>query len=70
MLVGMDTNEYGSPVSTHRCAACGRTYTVCPPYIGDFRGCQEITCASYDVERDVDLMFAIEPWRIIRAEGS
>lgn len=29
-FLGFDRNEYGTPVSCHRCEACGTEFTLCP----------------------------------------
>jgi hypothetical protein len=56
-------NEYGVEVSVHVCTSCGDTFTVCPPRDGEpgWDGCLALGCPSYDVERDADLMFEVEP---------
>lgn len=63
------TNEYGTPVSAHVCQTCGAEFTVCPP-VDDGRpgwdNCLAPECPSYDVTRDADLMFEIEPGLIRR----
>ncbi len=70
---GIARNEYGTPVGVHQCSTCGHYFTTCPttdqrdPYWQD---CLSLECDSYDVERDVDLMFEIEPWKIRREEAS
>lgn len=64
--IGLARNEYGTTVTVFVCSSCGYLFTV----TGDIdpetwgTGCLAETCDSYDVERDVDLMFEIEPWRI------
>ena len=56
--LGLDTNEYGTPISTHVCADCGGSFTVCPPAPDNWGGCLGDHCESYDINRDVDaLMF-------------
>jgi hypothetical protein len=58
-----DTNEYGTPVSVHRCDTCGVEFTVCPsvpdgsPRLDDWGSCLAETCDSYDIARDVDMFF-------------
>ncbi len=66
--IGIILNEYWTPTSLHVCDTCGRLFTVCPPESDDSFGksCLSEECDSYDVTRDVDLMFEIEPWRIER----
>jgi hypothetical protein len=66
---GFTANEYGTRVSAHVCDQCGREFTVCPAKeVGavGWDGCLSPECPSYDVERDVDLMLEIEPWRVRR----
>ena len=70
MRLGTALNEYGTPVGVHRCDSCSRWFTVCPDDTSadaQWAGCLAETCDTYDVTRDVDLMFEIEPWRIRRA---
>ena len=54
-----DKNEYGTPVSVHKCLVCGAEFTVCPavPDGVEHGGCTGPECASYDSSRDVDLLF-------------
>jgi hypothetical protein len=58
-IIGESVNEYGTPVSVLRCASCSAVVSLCPVSTpekwGD--GCLADTCASYDIERDVDLFF-------------
>lgn len=55
--IDMSTNEYGSPISVHRCPDCGDEFTVCPPVGDDWGGCLAPTCKSYDPDRDMDSIF-------------
>lgn len=68
--LGLAKNEYGTTVTVFVCSSCGQIFTVTgdidPKTFGT--GCLSVSCDSYDVERDVDLMFEIEPWRIKRDE--
>lgn len=67
MRLGEALNEFGTEVGVHRCDTCGQWFTVCPDdpeKDDDWKNCLAETCDSYDVTRDVDLMFEIEPWRI------
>ncbi len=66
--IGVTLNKYGTPTSLHVCDTCGLLFTVCPPATNrEWRtSCLAEECESYDVTRDVDLMFEIEPWRIER----
>lgn len=61
MFLGYTTNDYGTPVSEHKCDECGRTFTVCPipidPTSPSWAGCLAPECRSYDPERDVDALF-------------
>lgn len=50
-------NEYGTPVSVHRCPDCGAEFTVCPPTSDNWGGCLADGCPSYDLARDVDIFF-------------
>lgn len=67
--IGLARNEFGGRVTVFVCGSCSAVFTVGGEHTteswGD--GCLDITCDSYNVERDVDLMFEIEPWRIHRA---
>ena len=53
MKIRDDVNEYGTKISVHKCADCGEEYTLCPAQPGDFGGCQDEDCSSYDPKRDV-----------------
>ena len=68
--IGLARNEYGTTVTVFVCSSCGFLFTVTgdidPETFGT--GCLAETCDSYDVERDVNLMLGIEPWRV-RTEG-
>ena len=59
MKIGESVNEFGTPVSVHRCDDCGDEFTVCPcqPDDREWGGCLAESCASYDMDRDVDLWF-------------
>lgn len=66
MFLGFGLNEYGTPNSLHACDTCQEPFSVCPvaedvPWGGS---CLGLECDSYDVTRDVDLIFDLEPWRI------
>lgn len=54
MLLGLDKNKYGTPVSLHKCDDCGNEFTVCPPAKENWGGCLSEICESYDINRDVD----------------
>lgn len=61
MKTGEGTNDHGTPVSLHKCDTCGTEFTVCPVIRDDQDGwenCMLPECASYDPERDVDVLFA------------
>ena len=65
--LGTGLNEFGTEVGVFVCDECGQVFTVCPPPSDAYGvSCLSIECESYDVERDVDLMFEIEPHRIRR----
>ena len=58
--LGITLNEYGTKVSEHRCVACGSYFTVCPMVDSNndgWNGCLAETCASYDITRDIDLLW-------------
>lgn len=61
---GMTVNDYGTPVSVHKCADCGTAFTVCPAVPEDKRDqwerCLGESCASYDPARDADILFMTE----------
>lgn len=65
----LGVNEYGTPVSIHRCASCGDEFTVCPPFEGDYKGCLAPLCPSYDIERDVDYLLTAGQ-RLVRGDES
>ena len=69
--LGIGLNEFGSEIAVFVCDVCGQVFTVCPPPTVEQFGesCLSLDCDSYDVERDADLMFEIEPHRIHRNEG-
>ena len=62
-FVGYTLNDYGRRVSEHRCDRCGNPFTVCPPLDGvegdaKWGGCCLMErCASYDLSRDIDLIW-------------
>jgi len=59
-------NVHGTTITAMVCVSCGRLFTVTGEHTSDSwgSGCLDVTCDSYDVNRDADLMFVIEPWRI------
>lgn len=60
MYLGETVNEYGTPVSKHRCDACGHEFTVCPSAKDQAECWDECTlpeCESYDESRDMDIFF-------------
>ena len=68
---GVARNVFGTPVSVHQCEVCGHWVTLCPAVDQrdpDWQVCLSFDCASYDVERDADLTFEIEPWRIRKVD--
>lgn len=67
--LGLAANEYGQPVTVMVCQACGSLFTVTGDTSLEQWGgpvCLAEECESYDVTRDVDLMFGIEPWKVRR----
>ena len=63
-LLQQTTNEYGTGVSQHRCDTCGNLFTVCPAIESEqdvrekgWENCLAVGCDSYDVTRDVDLVW-------------
>ena len=63
------TDMHGTPVSIHQCETCGRWVTLCPAVKQRdpaWQNCLALNCDSYDVTRDVDLTWEIEPWKISR----
>jgi len=59
-------NEYGTTITAMVCQSCNQLFTVTGEHTPESwgNGCLDVECDSYDVDRDVDLMFEIEPWRI------
>ena len=58
-----------SPASLRVCEGCHKLFTVTGDYtVTEWGGavCLGLNCSTYDVERDVDLTFEIEPWRVRR----
>lgn len=68
--IGLVENDYGIAVTLMVCKGCGQLFTVTGDYSVEEwgAGCLGLECSTYDVERDVDLTFEIEPWRIRRDE--
>ena len=62
--VGVERNEYGTPVSTFDCDKCGGRFTICPEPPEDQRWmwqhCMAPECESYDVSRDVAAIVGFE----------
>lgn len=61
---GYAKNEDGTRISVHVCGTCEQIFTLCPAVAPEDPGwdhCMDRGCDSYDVDRDVDLMFEIEP---------
>ena len=69
--LGLSRNEHGVEITVFICDTCHQPFTV----TGDInprtwgRSCLSVECDSYDVDRDVDVMFEIEPWRIQRDDS-
>lgn len=62
MYTGMSKNEYGTPISKHKCDTCGGEYTVCPPVPENSQAhislnCNSEHCQSYDPAYDADILF-------------
>ena len=60
MKVADDFNEYGTPVSWHLCQTCGYYFSLCPAVSYAAPGwnyCMADECASYDPDRDADILF-------------
>ncbi len=59
-------NEHGVLVSDHVCDTCGKPFSVTAAVDHEAWGgnCLDEECPSYDVDRDVDLLFGIEPWKV------
>lgn len=53
-----DVNEHGAPISVMVCDTCGSDFTICPPVEDPekFPDCTSPECASYDEERDMDIL--------------
>lgn len=67
--IGLVENDYGRPATLMVCEGCGQLFTITGDQsVEDWGGavCLGLECSTYDVERDVDLTFAIEPWRVRR----
>lgn len=58
---GYSENEHGTRISVHICDTCGEEYTVTASQEDfdpeNFQNCLGPDCASYDVNRDVDILF-------------
>jgi len=60
MKIDDSINEHGTPVSNHKCDTCGKEFTMCPAIPDDndqWPNCLDETCASYDPDRDIDILF-------------
>lgn len=70
-FVELGVNEFGTPVSRHLCDSCGRPFSVCPPVEEDSWGgcCLAEGCASYDLTRDIDLVWDHVDVVCVPAEG-
>lgn len=55
-------NEYGIKVAAFECDTCGVEYTICPAPDDDtldgWNNCSGDDCASYDPERDTEILFS------------
>ncbi len=61
-------NEFGSPISVHKCSDCGEEFTVCPPAADNWGGCLSQECESYDPGRDVDGLFGDDSGKIVNLD--
>jgi len=65
MFIKYDKNDYGTPVSRHRCDTCGAEFTVCPASEPErfeaWNHCLSPNCDSYDPDRDADKFFEDDP---------
>jgi hypothetical protein len=62
MKVGETTNGFGVAVSLHRCCYCGDNFSVTPARDDAWGlGCLMEGCPSYDVSRDADLFWDVDP---------
>jgi len=69
MKVGESMNGFGVIVSLHRCVYCDEAFSVTPRVDDSFGlGCLGEGCPSYDVARDIDLFWDIDP-TIRRIQG-
>ena len=66
MKIGESVNEYGTPVSVHWCGSCEQEFTVCPPAGDNWGGCLSEECDSYDIHRDIDLVWDREDVEIVK----
>lgn len=60
MYLGLGENEDRIKVSKHKCDTCGDEFTVCPAYgegSAGFENCLSPECASYDPNRDLEIVF-------------
>lgn len=56
MKIRDDVNEYGTPISYHKCEYCGVEFSVCPAF-DNVDGCSVYPCQSYDPKHDIDIIF-------------
>ena len=71
--IGLVENDYGNPATLMVCEGCRQLFTISGDQSVEGWGgavCLGLECSTYDVERDVDLMFEIEPWRVRRDDES
>jgi len=66
LKIGETVNEYGTPVSQHFCEDCQTEFTVCPPAGDDWGGCLSEECDSYDIHRDIDLVWGRDDVKIVK----
>ena len=62
--IGEGVNEYGTPVTIHKCDTCGDQFSVCPAAPTETRDqwdeCLADTCDSYDLIRDAERYVAAD----------
>lgn len=64
--LGKDFNEYGTEISLHKCNNCEHEFTLCPPRPKWEDGCLSKECSSYNIKRDVNLLFGSEQEKNIK----
>jgi len=60
MYLRTEPNRHGTGTSIHKCNTCGEEFSVTPAVSEESQGfvnCLSPDCASYDPERDLDILF-------------